>query len=191
MFKGLFYKSAFILALFATTVLISGAAAENYNRTTAEQGDSTASDGAFTFSNSTPIAINDATIANPYPSSINVSGVPGRIEKLTVTLNNYGHSFPDDVDVLLVAPDGRSVVLMSDVGGGFNITGAVLTFDDWAASELPDSGLIESGTYKTTNFGTNDNFPLPAPAQPSGNALTHFTVSNPNVPWNMFLVDDS
>ncbi|HEX8196503.1 MAG TPA: BACON domain-containing carbohydrate-binding protein [Pyrinomonadaceae bacterium] len=191
MFKGLFYKSAFILALFATTVLISGAAAENYNRTTAEQSDLTASDGAFTFSNSTPIAINDATIANPYPSSINVSGVRGGIEKLTVTLNNYGHSFPDDADVLLVAPDGRSVVLMSDVGGGFNTSGTVLTFDDSAASALPDSGLIESGTYQPTNFETNDNFPLPAPVQPTGNALSHFNGTNPNGNWSLYVVDDS
>src|SRR5205085_4203189 len=98
------------------------------------QNNLAADESAFRFSNPTPIAINDATIANPYPSSINVSGVGGSVGKLTVTLNNFGHSFPDDVDILLVAPNGRSVVLMSDVGGGFNVSGVNLTFDDSAAS---------------------------------------------------------
>lgn len=190
MFKGLFYKSAFILALFAVAVLTGGVAAKNDNRTAINQIISASSDGTFTFSNSTPIAINDATVANPYPSSINVSGVRGSIEKLSVTLNNFSHSFPDDVDVLLVAPDGRSVVLMSDAGGGFNLTGTVLTFDDSADSGLPDSELIESRTYLPTNFGTNDNFPSPAP-QPSGSALSHLNGSNPNGTWSLHVVDDS
>ncbi|MDQ4122231.1 MAG: FG-GAP-like repeat-containing protein [Acidobacteriota bacterium] len=190
MFKGLFYKSAIVLVLFVA-VLTAGFAIEKGIRAANEQSNSLVSEGVFTFSNQTPIAINDGTVANPYPSSINVSGVRGNIEKLTVKLNSYGHSFPDDVDVLLVAPDGGSVVLMSDAGGGFNVTGTTLTFDDSAESGLPDSGLIETGSFKPTNFESNDNFPLPAPAQASGSALSHFNGSSPNGTWSLYVVDDS
>ena len=56
--------------------------------------------------------------ANPYPSTIVVSGLPGTITNMTVTLTGMSHTFPDDVDVMLVGPGGQSAILMSDQGGG-------------------------------------------------------------------------
>jgi subtilisin-like proprotein convertase family protein len=194
MFKGFLYKSSFIFALAAIAILIGNtaqfnAAAKNQSQTRIET--SAAAEGVFTFSNRTRIAVNDATIANPYPSSIEVSGVRGGIEKLTVTVNDFGHSFPDDVDVLLVAPNGQSIVLMSDVGGGFDVTGVNLAFDSSSESALPNSNIIESGNYKPTDFESNDSFPFPAPGQPTANALSNFNGSNPNGTWNLYVVDDS
>src|SRR5206468_845611 len=58
------------------------------------------------------ITINDAaggtppTAATPYPSSIGASGVTGLISKVTMTINDFRHHFPDDVDMLLVGPTG-------------------------------------------------------------------------------------
>jgi hypothetical protein len=54
------------------------------------------------FSNSGLITIQDNTSALPYPSTISVSGLTGTITKVTATLSNINHTFPDDVDVLLV-----------------------------------------------------------------------------------------
>src|SRR4051794_9926710 len=70
-----------------------------------------------TFSNSATITINDGTTASPYPSTIAVSGVVGAITRVTVKITGYSHAYPDDVAVLLVAPSGKKIKLMSDVGG--------------------------------------------------------------------------
>src|SRR5262249_25530753 len=42
--------------------------------------------------------------SNPYPSNINVAGIGGTVSKVTVQLFNFNHTFPADVDVLLVGP---------------------------------------------------------------------------------------
>ena len=61
---------------------------------------------AQTFNNPATITIPSQGVAGPYPSVIAVSGVSGTVSKLTVTLLGLNHTFPDDVDVLLVGPDG-------------------------------------------------------------------------------------
>src|SRR5207247_1947821 len=86
------------------------------------------------FSNSLGIVIPDHGPAAPYPSTIPVSGLTGAVDKVTVTLNNFSHSFPDDVDIMLVSPTGQKVMLMSDCGGGHGVTNASITISDAAAS---------------------------------------------------------
>jgi uncharacterized repeat protein (TIGR01451 family) len=144
-----------------------------------------------TFSNTAPIVINDATNATPYPSTISVSGVGGSIAKLTVTMSDLVHGFPDDVDALLVGPAGQNVMLMSDCGGGNFITNVTLNFDDAAAGFLPDSGQIVSGTNKPTNYLLTDVFPAPAPVPPFGSVLALFNGTDPNGLWSLYVVDDT
>ena len=74
------------------------------------------------FNNAAAITINDASPATPYPSNIAVAGLTGTITKVTVALNGVSHTFPDDIDVLLVGPGGN-LIIMSDVGGSTAITG--------------------------------------------------------------------
>jgi hypothetical protein len=38
------------------------------------------------------------------------------MSKVVVKLNGLSHSYPDDLDLLLVGPDGQSAMLMSDAG---------------------------------------------------------------------------
>jgi hypothetical protein len=90
--------------------------------------------------------------ASPYPSTVNVAFLGGTVTKLTVTLNNLSHTFPGDLDILLVGPGGQSVILMSDTGGGLDIVNVNLTFDDAAANSLPDSTQIISGFFKPTRL---------------------------------------
>src|SRR5690242_19590777 len=69
----------------------------------------------YTFSNTNFVAINDSanslTPAMPYPSTNIVSGLTGQITtKVTVTLQGLSHTFPSDVSVLLVGPQGQSAI---------------------------------------------------------------------------------
>ena len=52
--------------------------------------------------------------------------------EIGVTIDGLSHSFPDDVDVFLIAPTGKALKLMSDVGGNNSqrLTNVVLTFTD-------------------------------------------------------------
>jgi len=147
--------------------------------------------GTVSFTNPVAIAIPGQGSASPYPSTIEVSGMLGETAKATVTLNGLTHGFPDDVDILLVSPSGKKLVLMSDAGGGHSITNVHLTFNDTGA-DLPDSSTIVSGTYKATNYElTDDIFPPPAPAGILGDNLAVFNGVSPNGTWALYVVDDS
>lgn len=143
-----------------------------------------------TFSNTAAITINDAGPGSPYPSNIAVSGLTGNIVNVTLTLNGYGHTFPNDVDLLLVSPNGSQLVPMSDVGGTSAVTGLNVTFQNGAAA-VP--ATITSGTFAPTNVTPGDVFPAPAPAGTPG---TDFTVFNgpaaaQNGNWSLYVVDDA
>ena len=142
----------------------------------------------FDGSNSTAIAgTTSAGPFLPYPSVINVSGMNGSIYKVTVGLNNLQHTWSSDIEVLLVAPSGDTVLLMSDAGGTNSITGINLVFDDDATASVPSP--IVSGTYKTTALGST-SFTPPAPAAPYGATLSTLKGSNPNGDWKLFMYDD-
>src|SRR5262249_58826040 len=79
-------------------------------------------------------------------------------------------------------------------GGGFEwAPSATLPPDDAAASSLPDSGELSTGTYKPTNFDATgpDTFPSPAPAPSGGSALSVFNGTDPNGIWSLYIVDDN
>ncbi|MDQ6633028.1 MAG: hypothetical protein M3Y82_14935 [Verrucomicrobiota bacterium] len=160
--------------------------------------------GTYYFANSNVITINDSnpppTTASPYPSVINVSGIPAneKIDKITVTFHNLSHTFPSDIDILLVAPSTNiffppSLILFSDVGAvPYGLSGATITLDDEAAATLPPFGPIVSGVFKPTNFddGSTDIFPgVPFPS--SATNLSVFKGKNPNGTWRLDVVDDS
>ncbi len=143
------------------------------------------------FTNGTEILISDSGPASPYPAVINVTGLSGVVQKVTVTLHGFTHQWPDDVDVLLVGPEGQKVLLMSDCGGGNTRNGTVITFDDAATASLPDSGAIASGGYKPTNYDTSsDKFAAPAPDVLDAGSLASFIGTNPNGAWSLYIQDD-
>ncbi len=57
--------------------------------------------------------------ADPYPSTIDVTGIPDDhvVVDLEVVLVRLTHRFADHLDILLVAPNGQSTILLSDVRG--------------------------------------------------------------------------
>ncbi|MDX2042997.1 MAG: HYR domain-containing protein, partial [Acidobacteriota bacterium] len=147
------------------------------------------------FCNPNPITINDNAPANPYPSSITVSGMSNLVSKVTVSLTGLSHSFADDVSILLVAPNGNAIELMSDTGGINSLTNVNLTFDDAAANYLPNTAAFVSGTFKPTRHDFEDIFEAPAPqttiAAPYGATLGHLNGINPNGTWQLFVRDQA
>lgn len=163
-------------------------------------------EAATQFTNVSPIVLNGSGASNPYPSTINVTGATNSISYMRVTLFDLAADAADDLDVLLVGPDGQSFVLMADAGGAAAIpTGTTLTFNDNAASYLPDSTVITSGSYKPTSWEhSSSEFPLPAPigphAEPGPGGLpvprsaqinSVFGGSNANGTWSLYIFDDT
>lgn len=158
-------------------------------------------------SNTTPITITDCPNPCPasgqqaslYPSPIVVPAGSGVVERVSVTLNGYGHSFPADVDVLLESPDGRTSVLMSDLGAGSpGVSNLGLTLDDYADHPVPstttgNTGVpFVTGSYRPANSGTTENFPAPAPPGPHRYTLSAFNgMADPGGTWNLYVIDDA
>lgn len=143
-----------------------------------------------TFVNTTPISAGSAVAGpTPYPSGITVSQLAGEITSVAVTLVNVTHPNPDDLDVLLVGPDGQTVLLMSDAGGIGNVTNVTVSFAPSSRVLIPDAGPLVAGTFLPSNYDTNENFPN-APAPPYGSKLSQFNGTSPNGLWRLFVLDD-
>ncbi len=129
--------------------------------------------------------------ASVYPSTMAVSGLQGLISKVSVGLFGLSHTYPDDMDFLLVGPGGENCLILSGVGGSDSISGINLVIDDDAGSYLPGSSL-SSGTYKPTQtYGNNpsDTLTSPAPSGPYGTALAEFQDTLPNGTWSLYIYD--
>lgn len=142
-----------------------------------------------------PLAIQilDNGAASPYPASITMSGVSGVVSKVRVTLNGLQHDCPNDLDVLLVGPNGQAVVVMSDVGGCQPFPSpSQLTLDDFATATLsPAQTPSVLASYRPANNGVGDPFPAPASGQLAASALSAFNGINPNGVWKLYVVDDT
>jgi subtilisin-like proprotein convertase family protein len=116
----------------------------------------------------------------------------GSISGLTVTLTGLTHTYPADLDVLLVGPTGQAVLLMSDAGGAADISNVALTLSATATAALP-SGTLSSGTFRPANYGGTavDTFAAPAPAGPYNTDLAAFNGSSANGTWRLYVVDDA
>ncbi len=143
------------------------------------------------FANSQVITIRDTNSAQPYPSVINVSSLVGSLYHVSVSLQGFGHGSPDDVDVVLVSPTGKAVMLMSDTGGHNAVTNLTLTFDDSGVA-LPSATPIVSGTYSPTDYNlANDSLPPDAllPVAPYATSLSSLNGANANGAWSLYVND--
>ncbi len=159
-------------------------------------------------SNTAPITINDAppgggvAKASLYPSVIHVSGITANtITKAQVILSDFNHTFPDDVDILLVAPDGTRSIVMSDAGGGNpGASHLQLVFSATASTAVPnDTAISDAVPLRPANYaagdasGITDVFPSPGPGtlQLEPADFDVFNGINPNGDWSLYVVDDS
>ena len=145
--------------------------------------DAVGNDGSFNW------YVEIETATTPYPSSIAVSGL-GSVTDVNVSLDNLTSTYPDDVDLLLVGPEGQQATLMSDNGGSPDVTDVDLTIDDEAAGPLPNETALVSGTYQPTNVDESDDvYPAPAPAPSGATSLSAFDGTHPNGTWRLFAWD--
>lgn len=148
-------------------------------------------DNTLSFANPAAITINDNSAGTPYPSTITASGVSA-YNRLTLDLRGFSHTFPEDVDVIVVAPTGVDAYVLSDVGGGTDVSALDLTLDDTAGGAL-GTGVISAGTYKPSNLDTGtDVFPAGAPAGPYDATFAALSAlgAAANGSWSLFVRDD-
>jgi subtilisin-like proprotein convertase family protein len=152
-----------------------------------------------TFSNPAAITQKDETSQpTPYPSQVAAGGMRrGKILDVNVTLRGFSHTYPDDVDVLLVGPRGQNLIIMSDAGAAFDVSNLELRLNDEAVGWLPDETQLFGGTYRPSNwthtYGSGnievDSFPG-APAPSGAFTLSTFDGTNPNGTWSLYVRDD-
>jgi subtilisin-like proprotein convertase family protein len=139
------------------------------------------------FSNSSSIAIPDGN--QTAPSSLIVSGFDTPVADVDVTLVGLTHGQVNDLDILLIGPQGQSALVVSDVGSSAgNVT---LTLDDLAPEQISSVGPMSSGAFQPTNFQSPDPFTSPAPASPKGTRLAVFNSTDPNGEWRLIIRDDT
>lgn len=149
--------------------------------------------------NSGSVTIPNSGTGSPYPSTLTVSGEPASPTELRLRLQGLTHTYPDDLDLLVVGPAGQNLVVMSDVGGSSGVSGITLTLDDGASALLPDAGSLATGSYRPSNVGAGDSFSVPAPPGPHNNPapagastlMSTLGSGNPNGTWSLYLVDDA
>ncbi|MFC4263562.1 choice-of-anchor J domain-containing protein [Ferruginibacter yonginensis] len=144
----------------------------------------------LTFSNNNVTTIPSSGNFNPYPSSISVTGIPTTgLQVASVQLNGVSHTFASDLDLVLVAPNGTTVILMSDAAGANDFINANLVFRDGFPT-IPSVNPIPSGTYGCTNTAGGDNFPAPGPGTVNNvNPVLSAFTGNFNGTWSLYGVD--
>lgn len=132
--------------------------------------------------------------SDPYPLTQVVAGNEGIVTDVNVDATGLSHSHPDDLDILVVGPNGAKVMLMSDACGSYDVTNYHWRWDDEAPAAMEDSGttnVCNAINHKPTNFGGSDALPVPAPAEPYGASLSAFDSIEPNGEWKLFISDDA
>src|SRR5882757_429832 len=141
--------------------------------------------------------------------SLAVYGLSGTVTDVQISLTGLTHTFPADLDMLLVAPQSgaRNLEFWSDIGppdsfpGGNNLTNANFVISDAGATALPNIGAVPvSGTtYKPADYDTietGSDFLLgisinhPA-SNGSATFASAFGGATPNGNWGLAVADDA
>ena len=174
----------------APTVLVGTPLTYTITVSNAGPTDAGATQYVFSTGNGQSYNLNGRNRAAPYRTAIHVTGVEGQIENLTVTLNQVSDPYPADLRLLLVGPNGNTVLLMANAGGGTDIVDLDLTWND-AGVTMPISDPLASDIlYRPTNHGFGGSLPAPAPSGPYGSNLSAFNGSNPNGLWWLYVYDE-
>jgi subtilisin-like proprotein convertase family protein len=138
------------------------------------------------------ITILDQAKASPYPATVTVAGVQGRVQQVTAALTGFTHGYPNDLTVFLKGPDNLSVALFTDATRT-PLSGRNFTFDDNAASFLPRAGSPPDGRYRPWDYfyfrdGTSTDFAGSGTSE-SGYTLGEFNGLVANGSWDLYVED--
>ena len=130
--------------------------------------------------------------SDPYPSNIVVAGASGVVTDVDVTLTNVSHTHIRDLDVLLVAPNGTTTLLMQDVGPNTPVNNLNLIFSDEAAGGISQASLtlrhLQAVRSSTTSSPT---LPGAGPRGSLGHHPRRPRRHQPNGTWSLYVVDDA
>src|SRR4051794_9597510 len=113
-----------------------------------------------------------ARVPSQQSSTNTIKGADGVIDHLAVSLDGPEFQNIGDADVLLVGPNGRSVVLMSDLPDAALFPGQAVRFTDNARGGLRDIPSLAENVLPTNVFSdqadeaAGDVFGAPAPPPP-------------------------
>jgi hypothetical protein len=117
------------------------------------------------------------------------------LSRVEVTLHNLRHSYPADLDILLLSPSGAKIMLMSDAGGSISVTNATLVFHPlWQSFSAPlEQGPIPSNQtshFSSWNYGEQETQLPGAPAGPYAPDLNDLYGTGANGIWELYIYDD-
>jgi hypothetical protein len=126
-----------------------------------------------------------------------------RVTNISLGLTTLQHTFSDDLDFLILGPDGRNLEFWSDAGGASTINGSYV-ISDLGASLLSDTTANAPTTYRPTDHAgtggpeTSSNWsgvasiPINHPA-PTGSATFASAFGGawlPDTTWTLKIRDD-
>jgi subtilisin-like proprotein convertase family protein len=183
-------------------VTSQGTLTQEVDNHTVVSGNNYANTGALNIPNST----GTPGLASVYPSHVYVSGLSGSVTDVEVSLNDINYPFAQDLDIMLVGPQGGLEIVLSGVGsstGTTSATGLTLNIDDSSTTALGESAVLPTNTTVLTKpvdyTGVDsDAFPAPAPSGPYGQPAPRgsntlggkFDGTNPNGTWSLYVVTD-
>jgi subtilisin-like proprotein convertase family protein len=147
----------------------------------------------YEFTSTGPIDLPDPEAsgqASVYPSTITVSGFTGSVIAVRVALNGLSHTWPLDLDIFVVGPNGVAVPLMSDAGTSLDLIDVDLVFDNQAADPIPKSLPIVSGTYRPFNYDAHEALPPGATESTSSLLSLALGPTGVNGDWELYIDDD-
>ena len=99
--------------------------------------------------NGTSFNINDGSNATPYSTPIEISGLTGPVQKVSVEVYGIQHTNIEDVDIMLVAPGGEAAIILGDVGGANSVNAVNVNLADSNSNNMPTNGtILTSGNYR-------------------------------------------
>lgn len=146
-----------------------------------------------------PIPIPGSGPASVYPVQIPVAGIATPLLSARVQVFGLSHTWPSDIDMLLVGPDGRQLIVQSDAGSSMSVANLSYVIADEGETTLPNASSLVAGTFRPTNFGVDELFPAPAPAAPYNSPTPAgestlagvFAGGQANGTWNLYVMDDT
>lgn len=157
-----------------------------------------------TFTSSTAMVIpgtgTGPGVSAPYGTTIVTSGLSGN-KTMKLELTGLSHTFPGDLDILLVGPGGQKFVVMSDAANTADAVNVNTVLSDGAPAIIPSADSPIAGDWRPTQYTSGDAFTAPAPAGPyldpatagSQTFTTAFGQAGAalNGTWTLYVMDDA
>ncbi|MEL6864139.1 MAG: MopE-related protein [Bacteroidota bacterium] len=146
-----------------------------------------------TFEYNSQINIPDGGAGIPYPANLNVSGLPAHLSHIRLSLYSLEHIWTTaQFDLLLEAPNGERIVILSDVSpdGGFDGFSELQLDADAPFPISSENYYDQRPNFLPTNVGEMDIFPILDTIIQAVPTFASLQNTNPNGDWKLYVRDD-